>query len=127
MDSVAMEGLATRIDEIDFKIMKGAILRPALSVARELFYQHSHRSLWQDESLAVIASLVVLWECDEEGKNLRMYLVCPQDGSGTLLWRELIPPPAEWIASSSPALSDSDSDLDISREEPGKKKKDEKA
>lgn len=119
MDHVSMEGLATTVDDIAFKIMKGEFLPPPLSAAREYFYQHSNLNLWSNGNTPQIASLVVLWECDLTGKSLSLYLACPKDGSGQWLWRILIPPPAQWIiVSPSSAPDGGDSDLDISREEP---------
>lgn len=121
MDSVAMEGLATVNDGVAFKILKGKILPPPLSDARAYFYQHSNPNLFSDGRTPEIASLVILWECTSEAESLKLYLVCPNDGSGAWLWRISIPPPAQWMVVSGAPSDDGDSDLDISRkEEPGK-------
>jgi hypothetical protein len=121
MDAVSMEGLATTIDDIKVKILKGEILPPPLSDARQFFYQHSNFNLYNDNTVPEIGSLVVLWECDTEGKNFRMYLACPRDSSGDWLWQIVIPPPAEWMELSSRAPLDAEPDLSISKEEPRKK------
>ncbi len=121
-----MEGLAATIDGVDFKILKGEVLRPAQSEPRIYFYQHSNNHLWAGDEIPELRSLVILWDCDIKGRGLRLYLVCPRDKAGNWVWRILIPPPAEWMAveGATPDASGDlgGGDLDIEKSEPDEKK-----
>jgi len=97
MGQVANEGLATRFNDIDIKINKGELLPAATTDARKLFYQHQDWNLWVNSIIPEIKSLVVLWDCDVNGNNLKLYLVCPKNAKGDWEWQERIPHPAEWL------------------------------
>jgi hypothetical protein len=92
-----MEGLSTTLDGIVVKLFKGSILPAAKSGPRELFYQHQNPNLWVESAVPDIKSLVVLWDCDSEGNNLKLYLVCPRNSQGDFEWQERVPHPAEWL------------------------------
>ncbi len=123
MDAVSMEGLATTVDGVDFKILKGEELRPAESQAREYFYQHQTADLFTNGKIPELRSLVVLWECGAQGKTLRVSLACPKDASGNWFWCIPIPPPAEWmvVPQQDTPPANGGGDLDISKDEPGEK------
>jgi len=79
MGEVAMEGLSTSYEEIGIKILKGSTMPPAVTRARQFFYQHSHAGLWREDGPPPIGSLLVLWHCTLEGSNLQLDLVCPKN------------------------------------------------
>lgn len=117
MAAVSMEGLAVSLEGIAFKILKGAVLRPAQSEPRANFYQQSNSHFWADDEIPELRSLAILWDCGHRGTDLRLYLVCPRDAAGNCVWQILIPPPAEWMIAE-PSTSGGDNgggDLDIGR------------
>jgi hypothetical protein len=96
MDSIAMEGLSTFFDGVEIKILKGSTFPVASSDAREIFYQQSLPSIWDKTGAPPIKSLLITWDCDPEGNNLRLYLYCPKSATD-YAWRETIPSPPEWM------------------------------
>lgn len=96
MDSIAMEGLATFFDGVELKILKGSTFPVATSDAREIFYQQSLPEIWTKAGAPPIKSLLILWDCDPAGNNLRLYLYCPKSPTA-YAWQETIPHPAEWM------------------------------
>ncbi len=97
MDTVCNEGLSTNFEDITLKVFKGTMLPKATSSRRESFYQHTLPGMTPDLDTARLRSLVVLWDCDEEGNNLKIFLCCPKDKQGTYVWREEVPHPSEWM------------------------------
>lgn len=97
MDSVCNDGLSTSFEDITLKIFKGTVLPRAMSSQRESFYQHTLPGVEPNIETAQLRSLVVLWDCDEEGANLKIFLCCPKDRHGTYAWREVVPHPSEWM------------------------------
>ncbi len=97
MDSVCNDGLSTNFEDITLKIFKGSVLPRPTSNNREAFYQHTLPGVAPDKKTATLRSLVVLWDCDEEGGTLKIWLCCPKDKHGAYAWREVVPHPSEWM------------------------------
>ena len=97
MDTVCNEGLSTNFENVTLKIFKGTVLPKATSSRRESFYQQTLPEMTPDIETAQLRSLVVLWDCDEEGNFLKIWLCCPKGKDGTYAWREDVPHPSEWM------------------------------
>lgn len=97
MDAVCNDGLSTKFEDITIKIFKGSVLPRPTSTKRESFYQHTIPGMNPDLKTAQLRSLVVLWDCDDEGASLKLWLCCPNDKRGTYAWREVVPHPSEWM------------------------------
>jgi len=102
MDTVCNEGLSTNFENITVKIFKGTMLPKATSSRRESFYQQTLPGMSPNIETAQLRSLVVLWDCDEEGNFLKIWLCCPKDKDGTYAWREAVPHPSEWMVVTNP-------------------------
>jgi len=102
MDRVAMEGLSTHYEDIQVKILKGAEIPKPCTGPRRHFYQHSTPNLWVGGSVPLIRSLIVLWDCDDEGGSLAVQLCCTKDAKGRDMWMIPIPHPATWMEPKSP-------------------------
>jgi hypothetical protein len=122
MDAVCNEGLSTVFEELTIKIFKGTVLPRAASNRRESFYQHTLPGMTPDSQTAQLRSLVVLWDCDTEGANLKLWLCCPKDKYGASVWLEPIPHPSEWmvVAASTSSSTDDFDDL-LKSDDPNKK------
>ena len=113
MESVCNDGLSTSFEDITLKIFKGTVLPRATSSLRETFYQHTLPGVEPDMETAQLRSLVILWDCDEDGNNLKIFLCCPKDRYGTYAWREVIPHPSEWMVVTLPdSASEAADDFD---------------
>jgi len=97
MDSICNDGLSTNFEDITLKVFKGVVLPRATSSQRESFYQHTLPGIEPDMETARLRSLVVLWDCDVEGANLKIFLCCPRDKTGIFAWREVVAHPSAWI------------------------------
>jgi hypothetical protein len=94
MGSVPMEGLSTKYDLIDIKILKGSFMPPAATDSRRFFYQHGTSLLWLEDDPPPVQSLIVLWHYSESG-NLQLDLVCPKNAE-EWYWQIPIPHPGGW-------------------------------
>lgn len=94
MERVSMEGLSTKYDRIDIKILKGSSMPPAATDSRRFFYQHGISLLWPEDDPPPIQSLLVLWHYSESG-NLQLDLVCPRNAEDWY-WQAPIPHPGAW-------------------------------
>src|SRR5438270_5441689 len=112
MDSIAMEGLSTVFDGVEIKILKGSTFPIATSEAREIFYQQSLPSIWTKAGSPPIKNLLIMWDCDLTGNNLRLYLYCPKSPTD-YSWRETIPHPAEWMVTTVSSDSSSNGGGDL--------------
>jgi hypothetical protein len=97
MDRVAMEGLSTRYEGIQVKILKGAEIPKPCTGPRRDFYQHSNPNLWVGGAVPAIRSLIVLWDCDAEGGSLTLQLCCTRNEKGHDMWMIPVPHPANWM------------------------------
>lgn len=97
MEQVAMEGLSTKYDGVTVKVLKGQEIPRAVTDPRKEFYQHAAAGLWIEDTIPSIRSLIVLWDCAENGTGLRLQLCCTKDGMARDYWMTPIPHPANWM------------------------------
>jgi hypothetical protein len=102
MEAVANDGLSTVFEGITIKIWKGRSLPRAHTDSRKSFYQHTQNGLWVSDGPPPILSLIVFWDCDSEGGNLRLWLCCPKNSRGHYIWFESIPHPSSWMVVNKP-------------------------
>jgi hypothetical protein len=94
MGNVSMEGLSTKFDGIDIKILKGFSMPPAVSDSRRFFYQQGASLLWPEDAPPPINSLLILWHYSENS-NLQLDLVCPKNAE-QWSWQVPVPHPGAW-------------------------------
>ena len=111
MESIAMEGLATKFDGVTIRILKGSEIPRASTEPRKAFYQQSCPGLWVGDRMPLITGLLVLWDCSPVGTNLRLQLCCTKDSKAEDYWMIPIPHPAEWMVVTSGRSEEVD-DLD---------------
>jgi hypothetical protein len=113
MENVAMEGLLTKFGGVAVRILKGSEIPKATTEPRRAFYQHFNPNLWVDGVVPPLRVLLVLWDCSDEGTNLRLQLCCTKDSACKDYWMTPVPHPADWmiIEKEGPSRSDDLDDL----------------